>query len=151
MKEVDYKIIAHLRRAARKPIPLISKDVGIPSSTIYEKIKRQYKGVFKKHITLVNFQDLGYHTIMHFAINCKEGYGLELGKYLLEHPRINTLHRISFGWDYLAEGIFRNLAEAEDFKALIKEKFNPKIIECFNVIEELKKEEFLSKPEHFHD
>jgi len=151
MKSIDHEIISHLRMDARKPIPVISKEVGAPSSTIYEKIKRQYKGLFKRHVTLVNFQNLGYHTIVHFAISCKEGDRLELKRYLLDEPRINTLHRVNFGWDYLAEGIFKNFAEAEDFKTLLRGKFSPKTLECFNVVEELKKEQFLTKPEHFED
>jgi len=149
MKPVDHRIIAQLRKNARKPIPKISKEEAVPPSTIYEKLKRQYKGLFKGYITLMNFQNLGYNTIMHFAISCNETNKADVKKYLLEHPRINTLYRLSFDWDYLAEGIFKNLEEAEDFKTITLDRFNPIKLECFNMVAELKKEEFLSKPEHF--
>lgn len=149
MKKNDYNIIAVMRDNARKSIPLLSRELGIPASTVYEKIKKQYKGLFKKYITLVNFQKLGYHTIINFAISCTENTREELTNYLIENSRINTLHRLNFGWDILAEGIFRNFAEAEDFKMLIKKRFKPIKLECFNVVEELKKEEFLTRLEHF--
>ncbi len=149
MKPIDYKILSHLRKNAIKPIPRIAKETGVPPSTIYEKIKRQYTEIIKKHITLLDFHALNFHTIVHFAISCNDGEKLEIKNYLLAHPRINSLHRINFGWDYLAEGVFRNFAEAEDFKTLIKKRFSPRMLECFNVVEELKKEEFLSQPEHF--
>ena len=151
MKQVDHRIIAQFRRDSRKPVPLISKEEGVPPSTIYEKIKRQYKGFFKAHISLVDFHAFGFHTIVHFAISCRETDKQELRRFLQEAPRINTLRRVNYGWDFLAEGIFRNLAEAEDFKSLIKGRFNPKMLECFNEVEELKKESFLTKPEHFED
>ncbi|MBW2988117.1 hypothetical protein DRJ48_02240 [Candidatus Woesearchaeota archaeon] len=148
LKGVDYEIIAHLRKDARKPVPLISKDVGIPCSTIYEKIKRQYRGIFKRHTTLLNFHELGYHSTVHFAISCKNGTREELRRFLMEHPNINTLHRVNFGWDFVAEAVFHNLGEAEDFKQLLVERFNPTHIESFNVVEELKRESFLTHPSH---
>jgi DNA-binding Lrp family transcriptional regulator len=151
MKPIDYELIAHIRSDARMPIPAIAKATGIPSSTIYEKMKRQFKGVFKKHIALLNFNELGYHSVVHFAISCRESDRQELKSFLMEHPRINSLHRVNFGWDFLAEGIFKDLGEAEDFKTLLRGRFSPRQMECFSVVEELKKESFLTSAKHINE
>ena len=148
MKAIDFEILAHIRRDAGKPVPKISKETGIPNSTIYEKINRQFRHIVKRRAALVDFSKLGFHSIVMFAISCREGTREEVRQFLIEHPRINTLHRINFGWDFLAEGIFRNLGEAEDFKAHLKEAFSPSAIEGFSVVEELKREQFLTSAEH---
>jgi DNA-binding Lrp family transcriptional regulator len=151
VKPIDYEIIAHIRNDTRRPIPAIAKATGVPPSTIYEKMRRQYKDVFKKHIALLNFHELGYHSVVHFAISCRENDRQELRSFLMEHPRINSLHRVNFGWDFLAEGIFKDLGEAEDFKTLLKARFCPRQLECFSVVEELKKESFLTSAKHINE
>jgi DNA-binding Lrp family transcriptional regulator len=148
MKEIDYKILAHIRNDAGKPVPKISKETGIPNSTIYEKVNRQFKKLVKRRTALLDFSNLGFHSIVHFALRCREGNKDEVRKFLIEHPRINSLHRVNFGWDFLAEGIFRNIGEAEDFRLEIEQKFSPYAMERFSVVEELKREQFLTDSKH---
>lgn len=145
----DVIIISHLRNDARKKISKISEQINIPITTVYDKVRAHEKRFVKKYVTLLDFSKLGFMSSAHLALKIEKNSRDALQKYLLEMPNINTLYRINFGCDFLAEGIFRNSAELQDFTELIEEKFHANEIHVFNTIEELKKEEFLSKKEHF--
>lgn len=144
----DIEIISHLRNNARKKITHISKETNMPVTTIYDKVRAQEKKFVKKHATLLDFSKLGFLSSAHIAIKVEKDSRESLQKFLQEKPNINSLYKTNFGTDFLAEGIFRDTAELQNFKEEVEEKFHINEIRIFNTIEELKKEEFLSKPEH---
>lgn len=148
ISEKDIEIISHLRNNARKRITAISKQMNIPVTTIYDKVRVHEKRFVKKHVTLLDFPKLGFLSTAHISIQVDKDSREALQKFLQEKPNINSLYKTNFGTDFLAEGIFRDTAELQNFKEEVEEKFHINEIKIFNTIEELKKEEFLSKPEH---
>ncbi len=144
----DVEIIPHLRNNARKRITHISKQTQIPVTTIYDRVKGHEKKIFKKHVSLLDFSKLGLSSA-HLAIKVEKDSRENLQKFLLEKANINSLYRTNFSSDFLAECVFKNSAEIQNFVEEIEEKFKIQEIKIFNVIEELKKEEFLTKKEHF--
>jgi len=69
-----------------------------------------------------------------------------LTELLRNSQNVNSLLRINSGWDLMAEVIFPNYKEIEDFLEAIEEKVTLKDKKVIYVIEELKREEFLSNP-----
>ncbi len=145
----DLEIMAYLRKNARTKITSISKQTKIPVTTIYDKVRAQEKRFIKKHVTLLDFPKLGFLANAHIAIKVEKDSRDDLQKFLFEKTNINTLYKTNFGTDFLAEGVFRNVSEIQSFIEDIEERFHTNEIKVFNIVEELKKEEFLSKPEHF--
>ena len=143
------EIISHLRNNARKKITAISRQTKIPVTTIYDKVRVHEKRFVKKHTTLLDFSKLGFLATAHIAIKVEKDSREDLQKFLLEKPNINSLYKTNFGTDFLVEGIFKNTADLQNFKEELEEKFHTKDIQIFNIIEELKKEDFLTKEEHF--
>lgn len=143
----DLIILSHLRNNARQKLTEISKKTGIPVSTVHDRIKVNEKNSINKHTTLIDFTKLGFNTKANIAIKVDRNSKETLQKFLSEHSSTNTLYKINYGFDFLGEFIFKDLNEAHNFVDCIEKNFKAKT-QLMNVIEEIKKEEFLTKPEH---
>ena len=69
--ELDEKgllILSHFRSNARKNLTKISKQTGIPVSTIFDKLKMYESSIIKKHTALLDFQKLGYDIRVDFIV-----------------------------------------------------------------------------------
>lgn len=145
----DAEIMTYLRRNAREKVTDISKMTKVPATTIYDKLRVHNKKYIKKHTALLDFPKLGLHAKAQVSIKIGKDSRDALQKFLVEHPNVNSLSRVNFGSDFLAEVIFKNFAEVEKFTDILERNFNTEKIQVFNISEDIKKEEFLTKPEHF--
>ena len=144
----DLVVLSHLRNNARMSLVELSKKMDVPVSTVYSWVNSYENNEVKKYTALLDFAKLGFHGRIYLAIKAADAAKREeLALYLKSHKCINSLFRINFGYHYLVEAVFKNIGEAESFITELEEKFG---IEkhVFNVIEELKKEEFLVNPDH---
>src|SRR3989338_1380587 len=120
LTEKDPEIIPYLRNNARCRITMISKSTNIPATTIYDRVKR--------HAALLDFPKLGFLASAHIAIKVEKDSRKAMQRFLMEKPNINSLYKTNFGTDFLAEAVFRNSAEIQDFTEELEEKFNAKEI-----------------------
>src|SRR3989338_7531198 len=135
MSDKDAWIMSYLRRNARENITDIAKDTGIPATTIYDRVRSQEKKFVKRYVTLLDFAKMGLNTTAVMAINCS-GNRQEVQKFLMLHPNINSLHRINFGCDFLAECVFRDLKEFEQFRDRMERDYHIDRMYLFTVVEE---------------
>jgi len=150
MKEKDKVILSHLRNNAKESIVNLSKKIGVPASTIYDRVNVHEKNIIKRYTALLNFEKLGFHGRAYFAVKLDDMQKRrELLDFLVNHPNINSLYKINFGYHYLFEAIFKNVVEAETFINTLNEKFELDQKHIFSVVEDIKKEDFLTKPEHY--
>ncbi|MBS3133330.1 Lrp/AsnC family transcriptional regulator [Candidatus Woesearchaeota archaeon] len=143
----DLVVITHLRDNCRKTLTEMSKKSQIPISTIYEKIKRNKDGIIIKHTCLVDFAKLGFNARAKVVIQANINHKQDLMQFLLKHHNINSVYKINNGYDYLIEGIFRNMRELEEFLEILQVKFKVKKQETYFIIDDLKREAFLSDPQ----
>ena len=147
--EKDLKIIAHMRTNARKKVTEMSKEVKMPATTIYDKIRNhERKGIVKRHVALVDFSKLGFNTKVMLCLSVGRDRREELKKYLMQHPNINSLYRIDFGPDFIAEAIFQDNSKLQEFLDYIDTTFRIDEVKTYNISQELKKEEFMTKASH---
>ena len=142
----DLVIITHLRENCRKTLTEMSKHSRIPISTIYEKLKRNQEGIIRKHTCLVDFTKLGFNTRAKIVLQANINHRQGLLEFLLKHHNINSVYKINNGYDYLIEGIFRNMRDLEDFLETLQIKFKVKKQETYFIIDDLKREAFMSDP-----
>jgi DNA-binding Lrp family transcriptional regulator len=145
----DAEIITYLRNNARQKVTNIAKKTGMPVTTIYDKLRSHEKKYIKRHITMLDFNKLGLNAKSSISIAVDRDYRDSLQKFLMQHPNVNSLYRVNFGFDFLAEVIFKSMADVENFVECLEKDYHTTRIQNFTVIEELKKEDFLTKPEHF--
>ncbi|MDP2906637.1 MAG: Lrp/AsnC family transcriptional regulator [Nanoarchaeota archaeon] len=146
MKKTDLLIISSLRQNAREKLTEMSKKTRIPVSTIFDRIKTHEGGIIKKHTALVDFGKLGYNTRANIILKVNKNDREAMKEFLMKHNSINSAFKINNGYDFLIEAIFSNMKEVEDFTDLLEEKFSIKAKQVFYIIDDLKKEEFLSNP-----
>ena len=148
ISKTDKLIITELRNNARMALADISRNTGIPVSTIFDKLKKLEERCVHKHTSLIDFSKVNYNMIVNFVLRVEEKEREKVRSFLLKHNNINNVFRLNSGYDFLVEGVFRDMKQIEDFNEEIM-KFKIVSKKDFHVIEELKKEEFLSEKEHF--
>ena len=147
MKNKELQVIKHLRVDARTKLTKMSRKTGIPVSTIYEYLKGFENGIIKKHTCLIDFRKLGYDLRVTLLVKTRQESKQEVKKYLETHHQVNTVYRINNGYDYLAEVVFKNMADLQQF---LDELDNKKIKarKEYYVLEELRREAFLTSEAH---
>jgi DNA-binding Lrp family transcriptional regulator len=144
MKEKDLAVLTYFRTNSRTSLTKLSRDTKVPVSTIYDRLKEYEKSnLIKKHTSLIDFKMLGFNVRSQILICADKLRKDELQRFLCKHPNVNNILRISNGFDFLVEAIFKNLEELDVFSRQIDE-FEVKEKQEFFVMEDLKREEFLS-------
>ena len=143
ISEKDLLILSHLRNNARQKLTEISKKTGIPVSTVHDRVRVHEEKTIKKHTSLLDYSKLGYNARINIAIRVDKDSKEALQKFLSEHESTNTLYKVNYSFDFLGEFIFKNLNEAHNFADHIEKNFNAQT-QLMNVIDEIKKEEFLT-------
>ena len=142
----DLQIIAHLRQDSRKNLTLISKEIAMPISTVFDRIKRYNNGIITRNTILVDFKKLGYNMKLNMLIKTKTESRDRLRKFLEEHGSVNNVYRVNNGFDYIIEAIFKNLVQVQEFEDAL-EKYDIQSIQQYYILEEIKEEGFISEPE----
>jgi DNA-binding Lrp family transcriptional regulator len=146
MNQKDLKIISHLRKDARMPLTKMSRKIQMPVSTIFDRLKQQEQELILKHTCLLNFNKMGYTTRANILLKIDVENKDQLKDYLVKHELINSVYRINNGYDYMVEGIFKQIKDMEDFIENLKQKFKIKDLKQFYIIDDLKREEFMAEP-----
>ncbi len=144
MNKKDLKILSELRQNARMSLTKMSKKTQIPVSTIFDRLKLNEKNIIIKHTSLLDFNKLGYNTRANITIKVNKEDKETLKQHLIRHHQINSVYKINNGFDFMVEGIFKHIIEMEDFLEQLEQKFNIIDKKSFFIIEDLKREAFMS-------
>lgn len=143
-------ILANLRKNARETLTAISKKTSIPISTIFEKIKNYETNLIKKHTTLIDFTKLGFNTRATILIKVAKDYKEKLREHLLINKSLNNVYKINNGYDFMLEGIFKEIKDVESFLDKLENDFGVTDRYVYYIMDEIKREDFLSSPEYIN-
>lgn len=144
LKRKDLLILSYLRSNARQRLTSISRRTHIPVTTIYDNVRRYEKCFIIKHSSIVDFRKLGFNAKASLAIKVNGARG-DLLSYLQEHPNVNSLYRTDSEYDIMAELVFRELRDVDEFMEALNSRFSIEKSLVLNVKEDLRREEFMSK------
>ncbi len=147
LQKKDMLILSSLRQDARMSLTRMSKRTSIPISTIFDRLRLHEKTVIKKHTSLIDFEKLGFSTRANVCLKASKHKRDELRDYLVKHQNINTVLKINNGYDFLIEVIFRSIKDLEEFLEHIEERFEVSERKVFYLIEDIKKEGFMTQAE----
>ena len=116
----------------------------MPISTIYDKLRYYQNSIITKHTALIDFSKLGFNARANIMIKVDRSIRDEIRKFLLKHQNINSLYKISNGFDFLIEGVFKNVKDVEDFLDALSEKFKLEQTNVYYIVEDIKKEGFMN-------
>ncbi|MGM5488724.1 MAG: Lrp/AsnC family transcriptional regulator [Nanobdellota archaeon] len=144
MKDNTLRLLSHFRRNARETLTKISRRTGIPVSTIFDRLKDFEQTIIRKHTSLIDFNKLGYVTRANITLKFDKEDRQKAAQYLQSHMNVNSLYKITNGFDYMAEVVFKNLFELEEFREELEERFNLHKIDMHFIIDDIKREEFMA-------
>jgi len=144
MNKKDLKIIAHLRQNARMPLTKMSRKTHIPVSTIFDRLKLNESGLITKHTSLLDFSKLGYNTRANITLKVDRDDKDALREHLIKNQSVNSVYKINNGFDFMVEGVFRQIKDMEDFIESLEKRFKILDTKSFFIIEDLKREAFMS-------
>jgi len=147
MNKKDLKIISFLRNNARMPLTKMSRETHIPVSTIFDRMKLHEEGLILKHTCLLDFSKLGFNTRANINLKVSREDKEALKDFLQKQDCINSVYRINNGYDFMIEGVFMQIKDMEEFLDTLEKKFNIQDKKSFFIIEDLKRESFLSDPD----
>ena len=119
----DYKILNYLLESDLQNYNKMSKDTGIPASTIYTNIKNlKKKGIIKKMSPQMDLEKLGYKIFAALEIEVHNMRDVdEIQSTLKAKPDIIGLFKMSGNYDLLALVLTKNpLALEEIINNLLK-------------------------------
>jgi DNA-binding Lrp family transcriptional regulator len=146
MKKNDLFLLSCLRQNARMSLTKMSKKTGVPISTIFQKIRNNFDNNIIRNSALIDFASLGYNLKAYLLLRVKKEQKDSLLEKLNNNININNMFKINNSWDVLAECVFKDLNELEDFLDDLEENFVLKGKEVHYVLADLKREGFLSNP-----
>ena len=147
MTKKELLILTYLRADSRKSLAMISRETGIPISTIFDKVNKLGKSTITKYSPLLDFQKLGFGIRINFILKANDKKKQELKGFLLENKNVNSILRLNNGFDFFVETVFKDMKDVEEFSESL-EPFKIKKKKEFFIIEDLKREDFFTKPEH---
>lgn len=147
MKNKDLLLLANLRANARETLTRISRNTRIPISTIFDRLRQHEQNIIKKHTALIDFSKLGFSTRVTLTLKVGKEQRTELKEFLTKHYNVNSVYKINNGFDFLIEGIFRNIKDLEEFIENMDERFKIKSKQIYYIVEDIKREGFLSDPQ----
>jgi len=142
MNKKDLKIIAHLRQDGRMQLTKMSRKTQIPVSTIFDRLKNN--NFIKKHTTLLDFNELGYNTRAKINLKVNREDKEALKEYLIKNQSVNTIYKINNGFDFMIEGVFKQIKDMDDFIDQLEQRFKITDKKSFFIVEDLKKEGFMN-------
>jgi DNA-binding Lrp family transcriptional regulator len=144
LEEKDVTILSHLRKDGRKNLTTMSRETSIPVSTIYDRLKKYMGDVIAKHTILLNYKTLGYDIRINILIKAPPDQRDALEQFLYAHHNVNTVARVNNGYDFMAEALFKTMAEFKAFKDATG-KFGVLTMDEFFILDDIKRESFLEE------
>ena len=135
LDELDLKILNILQENCRRSLDEISKELNVPKSTIYYRIKKLASlGVIEGYYAKVNPRILGhdYFTVTLVKAKYGPGYHKKIGEIISKIPGVWAVYYVLGEYDFVVIARARN---REEFVSQILEKFiNHEEIERTNTI-----------------
>jgi DNA-binding Lrp family transcriptional regulator len=142
LSEKELSLLGHLRQDSRKSLALVSKQANIPTSTLFDLLKKIEQRWITRHSSLVDFSKLGYNVKVHFTLSTPNKKAVK--DFMMAHPNVNTLCSLINDADFFAECVFIDLKEMQKFKDDLDKLGISSLQENF-VVEDVSKEVFLPR------
>ncbi|MFH1439700.1 MAG: Lrp/AsnC family transcriptional regulator [Candidatus Woesearchaeota archaeon] len=146
-KRSDIILLSKLRNDARTTLTKLSKNTRIPISTVFDKIRSFENDFVTKYTSLIDFTKFGFYARANVILKIGKKHLDNVRDYLAKHPNVNTLYKINNGFDYQVELVFRDMQGLETFLWNLNTKFTIKQYIVYYIIDEIKKESFLTSKE----
>lgn len=140
-------ILTHLRNNSRKSLAKIGRDLNMPISTVFDKVHKISSSVVLKHTSLLDFAKMGCGLKINYVIKAKPDKIKPMLCFLSANNKVNSVQQLRDDGEYFVEAIFRDMIEFDNFTEHLDD-YKARNLHVINIIEEIKKEEFLTDINH---
>jgi len=145
LRKKELEILSHLRSNARHTVTAIGKRLGIPRTTVFEKIKKFKKlGLIDRFTCIVDFNQLGQSICAYVLFKSEPSQKEALGEALRTNANTNNVVKLGNDFDYMASFVFGNMNDLHSFLDIISSKYNIKETKVLYIAKDLKREGFMS-------
>jgi DNA-binding Lrp family transcriptional regulator len=142
-KELD--ILAYLRENSRHTVTQMGKKLGIPRTTVFEKIKKFRRlGFVQRYTAIVDFDKLGHRVCAYVLFKCETSQKEALGEALTSSTHTNNVMKLGNEFDFAAHLIFTNMNEMHSYLDILSQKYNISEASILYIAKDLKREGFLA-------
>ena len=143
LSKKEIALVEVLRTNGREKILPVAKKLGIPKSTLFDSLHRMEKKGILNHKSLIDFEKIGYLTRIVVVVKTPFVERGKLKNYLSRCENVNNLHVINNGYDFMFEGVFKNLKDSGDFISKMEEENMIQEKQVFSIVEDILREKFL--------
>ena len=145
LRKKELEILKHLRSNARHTVTAIGKKLGVPRTTVFEKIKKFKKlGLIDRFTCIVDFNQLGHSICAYVLFKSEPAQKEALGEALRTNGNTNNVVKLGNDFDYMASFVFSNMNDLHSFLDLIAGKYNVRETKILYIAKDLKREGFMS-------
>lgn len=146
LRKKELEILKHLRSNARHTVTAIGKKLGIPRTTVFEKIKKFKKlGLIDRFTCIVDFNQLGHSICAYVLFKSEPQQKESLGEALRTNGNTNNVVKLGNDYDYMASFVFNNMNDLHSFLDLIANKYNVRETKILYIAKDMKREGFMSQ------
>ncbi len=145
MREKDIKIINHVRANARKSLTKIAREMYLPVTTVFDRLKVSEKKHILRYVALLNYNSLGYSAKTHLIVSLDDKDKEAFRNYIMQQPSTNNFFQINSSYNFFVESIFKDIKEAHQFMQFLKARFNFKENISYFVLDDITRENFQIK------
>jgi DNA-binding Lrp family transcriptional regulator len=145
MKKQELQIVRAFRCNARESLTTASRRLNIPVSTIYDRLRRMHGSVIDRHVSLLNFKELGFDVHVQVAFSIPVSLRDALVAYLKKHPNINALYKTTSAADFVIEVVCKNLVAYNKIIELLECDFGITDRKEFYIVDKICRESFMTK------
>jgi len=115
-------LLRELQRNSRTSLRKLAVKLGVPHSTLHERLKRLVeKGVIKKFTVLLDEAKIGYPVKALILVNVDGKYILDVEREIAQHPNVQVVLDITGEFDVAVIAAFKSIEELDSFvKNLLK-------------------------------
>jgi Transcriptional regulators len=140
LDELDIMILERLLKDSRKSLRSIAKEIGTPTSTVHERVRRLVKmGVIKRFTAELDTKVLGMDVTALILVSVEGAYITEVEKALSAFEQVIAVYDITGEFDVAVIAKFRSIDELNSFiKAVLKMPHVKRTVTSvvFNVVKE---------------
>jgi len=116
LDQTDFKILNALTEDSRIPLRELAKELGIPFSTLYSKVKRLEKlKIISKYVAVCDYSKLGYTLTAVTEITVSKGKLVEIEKKVAEMGNVISVYDVTGETDIIIIAKFRTPEELSSF------------------------------------
>ncbi len=122
---VDKNILKTLRANSRTSFRELARKLGIPPSTMHDRVKRLEKqGVITSYTIGINYRLIGYQVKALILVNVIGEHIIEVEKEIAKNPNVQAVYDITGEYDIAVLVSFKTIEELDHFvKKLLKNPY----------------------------